>query len=373
MPSGDGFPPLDSHAEWLRGGGAAADIVLSSRVRLARNLAGVPFARKASAGDAAGTLDVCKRAILGGGLADKVLWINVHELPATERMLLVERHLISKQLARGQGADPAGKAVAKAGKGAEPARAVAVTLPHERVAIMVNEEDHLRLQSLRSGLALSEAWEEIDRIDDRLESMLDYAFSPRFGYLTACPTNVGTGLRMSVMLHLPALKLTGDIEKVKRAAADMNLAVRGFYGEGSDATGDFYQISNQTTLGKAESAILHELEGEIIPRVIEYERLARETLKTRRTPVLEDHVFRALGTLLNARLMTTEESMQHLSHLRLGVVTGLLPQFTVERINRLMLLTQPIHLQRTTGREADQDQRRTLRAQLLRTDLANVS
>jgi protein arginine kinase len=238
---------------------------------------------------------------------------------------------------------------------------------------MVNEEDHLRLQSMRSGLALADAWKEIDAIDDRLEAMLDYAYSARFGYLTACPTNVGTGLRMSVMLHLPALKLTGDIEKVKRAASEMNLAVRGFYGEGSEAAGDFYQISNQTTLGKAESLILNELEVEIIPRVIEYERLARETLRTKRGAVLEDQVYRALGLLSSARLITTEESMQLLSHVRLGVVTGLLKNLTVEQVNRLMLLTQPVHLQRATNVEADQDQRRSVRAKLIRIELAKAS
>jgi protein arginine kinase len=361
-PSGAGFPSGQwGGAEWLRGEGRSADVVMSSRVRLARNLAGFPFMTKAKRGDRQQILDLCRHQVLGAGLAKPMMWVDLHESPQMERTLLVERHLISQQHARGKQASGAG--------GADEPRAVGVSLPGERLSIMVNEEDHLRIQVIRSGLALDEALAEIDQVDDKIEGGLDYAFSPRFGYLTACPTNVGTGVRMSVMLHLPGLKLTGDIEKVKRAASDMNLAVRGFYGEGSEAAGDFYQVSNQTTLGKTEQVVLHELQEEIIPRVIEYEQAARRTLLTKRRPNLEDQVFRALGVLSSARLMTTEEAMQLLSHLRLGVLLSMVSKVNQATVNELMLLIQPAHLQRVLGKDMDQEQRRIARANLLRTRL----
>jgi protein arginine kinase len=235
---------------------------------------------------------------------------------------------------------------------------------------MVNEEDHLRVQVIRSGTALSECWKAIDETDDRIEAGLDYAYSSRFGYLTACPTNVGTGLRVSAMLHLPGLRMTGDLDKVKRAASDMNIAVRGFYGEGSDSAGDFFQISNQTTLGKSEQRIVDELEREIIPQIVEYERLARRTLLQKRRLALEDQVYRAVGSLQHARLLPTEESMQLLSHLRLGVVLGLVKEYDLALVNQLTLLVQPAHLQKFVGKELDQEQRRAARAMLVRQKLA---
>jgi protein arginine kinase len=231
---------------------------------------------------------------------------------------------------------------------------------------MVNEEDHLRIQLIRSGLALSEAWEQIDRFDDQLESRVGYAFHPRKGYLTACPTNVGTGVRVSVMLHLPGLKLTGEIDKARRAAKAMSLAVRGFYGEGSEAAGDLYQISNQTTLGKSEQQILEEFERSIIPDIIRFERQARETLLDRRRPMLEDRVHRALGTLRYARLLNADEAMQLLSQLRLGILMGVVEDVDLRTVAELQLLTQPAHLQRAIGETLDQAQRRRARAKLVR-------
>lgn len=358
-------PPFDATTEWLRGEGESADVVLSSRVRLARNIAGHPFVIKAGRKHRQRTLELCRERVLHAGLATRVAWYELHRAPHLERALLVERHLISKQLSKGR---------ASCG-GPEDPRGVAVGLPDERLSIMVNEEDHLRIQVIRSGLALTEAWTEIDQADDRIESGLDYAYSPRFGYLTACPTNVGTGMRMSVMLHLPGLRLTGDIEKVKRAAADMCLAVRGFFGEGSEAVGDLYQLSNQTTLGKPETAILHDLERVIVPRIVEYERQSRRELLARRRVGVEDQVMRAWGLLTHARLLSTEESMQALSLARLGVQAGLLRDRAgatpdIRAINQLLLLVQPAHLQRAVGRELDQDQRRVARATLTRTRLA---
>jgi protein arginine kinase len=352
---------LETPTEWLRGEGESSDVVMSSRVRLARNLAGMPFANKATRGQRQEVLDRCRVHIETCGIQPHIHWTDLHHAEPTIRSLLVERHLISQQHARGKQSSGSG--------GPDEPRGVAFTLPDERLSIMVNEEDHLRLQMIRCGLDLAKTLEEAVALDDRLEAGLDYAFSPRFGYLTACPTNVGTGVRMSVMLHLPALRLTGNIDKAKRAATDMSLAVRGFYGEGSEAAGDLYQISNQTTLGKPEETLLKELAEQIIPQVVAYERKARHDLLHKRRAELEDQVFRALGVLSNARLMTTEESMQLLSMVRLGCVAGLLPDLDAKVVNQLLLLTQPVHLQRAVGQELDQDQRRSARATLVRARL----
>ena len=366
-------PAFEAGTEWLRGEGDAADVVMSSRARLARNLSGFPFVAKANRDQKRQIMDVCKARIMslaganGLGSGVRVMWVDLHDSPPIERTLLVERHLISQQHARGKQTSGAGSP--------EDPRGVAVCLPEERLSIMVNEEDQLRLQAIRSGLALTEAWSAVSELDDRMEAGdggLTFAFSPRFGYLTACPTNVGTGARMSVMLHLPGLRLTGNIDKVKRAAADMSLAVRGFYGEGSEHAGDFYQLSNQTTLGKAETALLEALQARIVPQVVEYERAARKVLLTKRRGQLEDQVFRSLGILSNARLLTAEESMQHLSCVRLGVVMGLIENIDQRTVNQLMLLTQPAHLQRVLGKEMDQDERRSARARMVREKLGRA-
>jgi len=260
----------------------------------------------------------------------------------------VERQLISRELASSEG--PRGVALG----------------PQETVSLMVNEEDHLRLQVMRSGFALDEAWQQIDGVDDRLESRINYAFSDDFGYLTACPTNVGTGIRVSVMLHLPALKLTGEIEKVFRAAKDMRLAVRGLYGEGTEATGDFYQISNQTTLGKTEDEIISDFKHQVIPKIIDYEHHARKTLLSDRTTALDDKVYRALGLLRTARLISSEETLFLLSHLRMGVHLGRIKDIDLRTINELFLLTQPSHLAKLIGRKLEGDQRRAARAEFIR-------
>jgi protein arginine kinase len=302
---------------------------------------------------------------------------------------MLERHLISKEHAKGviPGGPKAQETVPEPASADSPptpgtpvqageTRGVAVSLPDESVSVMVNEEDHLRLQVLLSGLELTAAYQRVNAVDDLIPGpsrggrVLDYAFSPRFGYLTCCPTNVGTGIRVSVMLHLPALKLTGELEKVRRATRDMNLAVRGYYGEGSEAAGEFYQISNQTTLGKSEPQLLKEFEQDIMPQVINYERQARRLLLEKRRRLLEDRVFRALGILRHARLLSPEEAITMLSDVRLGVVTGLVKGVTEQDVNQLILLTQPAHLQRVLGQEMDQNARREARADLVREKLA---
>jgi protein arginine kinase len=340
---------LTNHAgEWLRGSGPMCEIVISSRIRLARNVAGIPFLSRASRQQRQNLEHRVRDTLLSAPISGPTFYVDLEKAPEIDRQLLVERHLISKQHAATEGA-----------------RGVAIG-ENETVSIMINEEDHLRIQVLRSGLQLDEAWTQINAIDDTLESQIDFAFHPRFGYLTACPTNVGTGIRVSVMLHLPALKLTGEIEKVFRAAKDMHLAVRGLYGEGTEATGDFYQISNQTTLGKTEDEIISDFRLVVIPKIIDYEHHARKLLLNERAVHLDDKVMRAQGILRSARLMASEETLSLLSHLRMGVHLGRIKDIDIRTINELFLLTQPAHLQKIQGRKLEGDQRRAARADFIR-------
>ena len=337
--------------EWLRGNGPMSEIVISSRIRLARNLAGHRFLGRASRSERNALVKQISSVLLDNPVAANSFYVNLDDAPEIDRNLLVERHLISKQHATAEGA-----------------RGVCVS-GDETVSIMVNEEDHLRIQVLRSGLQLEEAWEQINQLDDALEARLDWAFHPRFGYLTACPTNVGTGIRVSVMLHLPALKLTGEIDKVFRAAKEMKLAVRGLYGEGTEATGDFFQISNQSTLGKTEEDIIDDFKRVVIPQIITYEHNARKHLMSDRAVALDDKVSRALGLLRSARLMATDETLLLLSHLRMGIHLGRVKDVDLRTINELFLLTQPAHLQKVQGKKMEGDVRRAARADYIRTRL----
>src|SRR5476651_1829805 len=309
-----------NNGEWLSASGAEADIVISSRIRLARNLSSFPFTNRSSAHQKAEIEASLRERLAKMDFAPNLEYLNIPTLTTLDRQLLVERQLISRELANTDG--PRGVAVA----------------PQENVSIMINEVDHLRLQVMRSGFSLDEAWQDIDRLDDHLEGRVNYAFSEEFGYLTACPTNVGTGMRASVMLHLPALVLTKQIEKVFRALQKINLAVRGLYGEGSRASGDFYQISNQVTLGKSEVTIINEIR-DVIPNIIEYERKAREALTRENQPLILDRVQRAFGTLKSAAMMTSEETMDLLSNVRLGVNLGLIDDINIHEVNELFIHT----------------------------------
>jgi protein arginine kinase len=336
--------------EWLRGTGPESDIVISSRIRLARNLATLPFTNRASAHQKADMEVLLRERIAKLEAAAPLTYISVASLSPLDRQFLVERQLISREIAAAEG--PRGVAFDE----------------RETVSLMVNEEDQLRLQVMRSGLSLDEAWQDIDKVDDLLEQKVTYAFSEEFGYLTACPTNVGTGMRASVMLHLPALGWTKQIEKVFRALQKINLAVRGLYGEGSRASGDFYQISNQVTLGKSESVILTEIR-EVIPEIIKYERHARSTLLRENRQALQDKVSRAYGTLCSATMMTSEETMDLLSSVRLGINLALLDDVTIVTVNELFIQTQPAHLQKLMGNLLDGEERNSARARYLRTRL----
>ena len=358
---------LEQTPAWLSGGGEHSDVVLSSRVRLARNIAGFRFVGRADVQERRDVFNLVRKNITKAGLIAEDLrsggacWLDVSAIDQYERDALSERQCISRQHVRGHKTGP--------NEGPDP-RAVIVQTPSETVTIMVNEEDHLRLRAVRPGLMLREAFEEIDKVDDQIEGVLEYAFSSRFGYLTACPTNVGTGIRVSVMLHLPALRILGEIDRVKRAASDMSLALRGFWGEGSEADGDFYQLSNQTTLGKSEELIMTELASTIVPKVIEYERRAREKLMTQRQEFTEDLIYRALGTLTHARRIAADEAMAKLSEVRLGVTLGLLSGPDVATVNRLLLMVQQAHLQHAVGRSLEPGQRKAARATLLRQTLS---
>ncbi len=337
--------------EWLRGTGPESDIVVSSRIRLARNLADFPFTNRSSTHQK-GEIEAMLRdrvARLNGGI--QLHYIQVHSLSPLDRQFLVERQLISREHAASEGQ-----------------RGVAIETRETR-SIMINEEDHLRLQVLRSGFALDEAWEDIDKLDDLIEQQVNYAYSDEFGYLTACPTNVGTGMRASVMLHLPALHLTKQIEKVFRALQKINLAVRGLYGEGTRASGDFYQISNQVTLGKSEPDVLKEIR-EVIPQIFHYERQARQTLVKENRSLLQDKVARARGTLRSATMMTSEETMDLLSSVRMGINLGLIEDLSIPTVNELFIQIQPAHLQKLQGSSLDGEERNVARASYLRQRLA---
>jgi protein arginine kinase len=340
---------LTQHAgEWLRGAGPMHDVVISSRVRLARNLAGTPFLSRCSREQQRQLEQKMRREVLGAGLASEVFYVDMTSAGELDRELLVERHLVSRQHA--DASHPRGVAISG----------------DETISIMVNEEDHLRVQVLRSGLQLSEAVADANRIDYTLEGRFDFAFHSRYGYLTACPTNVGTGLRLSVMLHLPALKLTGEIEKVFRAAGDMRLAIRGLYGEGTEASGDFFQVSNQTTLGRSEQQFADEFNDRLIPKFIEYERRARQFLMDSKSAVVEDKVNRSLGTLRSARMISSDETMYMLSLVRLGANLGLIDDIDMRTVNELFLLTQPAHLQKIHRREMSPPERAECRAEMIR-------
>lgn len=344
----------DGCGEWLRPEeGPLGGVVITSRVRLARNLSGRNFMvrlnEEARAELAQTVQDALSSCRTGGGLE----YFDLDTLPDLERGLLLERHLISRELMEGKGK-----------------RGVALNRA-ESLSLMVNEEDHLRLQALRGGFHLEEAFDEINRLDDELSGMLEYAFSADLGYLTACPTNVGTGMRVSVMLHLPALVMTKNVERAFRAIHDLRLAVRGFYGEGTEALGELYQISNQITLGRSEREIIDDLRA-VIEELAEYEKRSRQKLLAGDRLRLEDRVFRAFSILQNARVIASEEAMQHISSIRLGMSLGLLPPVPAQTLNRIFLFSQPAHLQQMHGGKIAARDRDAIRAEFIRTNLAQA-
>lgn len=333
--------------EWLRGTGPEAEIVVSSRIRLARNLAQFPFLSRADDSTRTELEHLLRDKVTNLSLGPQLEYVDVRKLSDLDRQFLVERQLISKELAEGEGA-----------------RGVAFDRG-QSVSVMINEEDHLRMQVIRSGFSLEECWTDIDRLDDAVEEEVTYAFSEELGYLTACPTNVGSGIRVSVMLHLPALHMSKEIQKVLGALQKISLAVRGLYGEGTQASGQFFQVSNQITLGKSESQIMEDLR-EVVPSIIAYEHRVRDEMLKDNRARLHDQISRAFGILQSAQTISSEETMDLLSSLRLGVSLGMIDDLDLLAVNELFIHTQPAHLQKVRGEHLGPVERNAARAAYLR-------
>lgn len=344
----------DGGLGWLDGSGEASHLVLSTRVRLARNLAAHRFSARASEPEREAILAAVSEAAQDTVTLHRALVLRLDQLAGLDRQLLHERHLVSKELAA-------------PGAESTPRRAAAVLLGPD-LGVMVNEEDHLRLQGLASGLALGQVHAAVHRADTELGQRLAFAFHPQFGYLTSCPTNVGTGLRASVLIHLPGLVLTKEIHRVLQGLAQVGLTYRGLYGEGSEVVGNFFQLSNQTTLGQSEEELLDHL-GRIVGQVIGHEEKARQILLRDAPSILEDKVWRAFGLLRYARALGFEEAMNLLSGVRLGVGLGLVPDVGMYTVNRLLIETQPAHLQAMAGGVVDEVELPVRRARHVRTIL----
>ena len=341
----------DGGMAWLDASGPSSHLVLSTRIRLARNLANHPFATRTNLADREAILSEVFAAARETVSLRNALSFRLDRLERGDRQLLHERHLVSKELA---GVDE--QAVVRPG---------AALLVQDRVGVMLNEEDHLRLQGLRSGFDLDAVYQEVDRLDRELGQRLPFAFHPEFGYLTSCPTNVGTGLRASVLIHLPGLVLTKEFSKVQQGLAQVGLTFRGLYGEGSEVVGNFFQLSNQTTLGKSEKELLDHL-GKMVRQVIEYEEQAREVLLRDVTTIIEDKVWRAYGLLRHARSLSFEETMNLLSGVRLGVGLGLVDRCGMYALNKLLVHSQPAHLAASEGVRPDDPDLSVRRARYVR-------
>lgn len=340
-------------SSWMSEEGPDSDIVLSSRIRLARNLEKYKFPTLFSHDEAKMIISTMEELLEKPGI-DKIghmELLKIDEMQPLQKRVLVEKHLISPHLAEDS-----------------PYGAVLLT-ENEEVSIMINEEDHIRIQCLFPGLQLSEALAAANELDDWLESNIQYAFDEKYGYLTSCPTNVGTGLRASVMMHLPGLILTQQINRIIPAINQLGLVVRGIYGEGSEALGNIFQISNQITLGKSEEDIGRDLKG-VVSQLISQERSAREALRKTSNIQLEDRVFRSLGVLSNSRIIETKEAARCLSDVRLGIDMGYIDNMSKNILNELMILTQPGFLQQYAGGPLRPHERDIRRATLIRERLS---
>ncbi len=333
--------------EWLRGTGPHSNIVMSSRIRLARNMAKTPFPNKATKKALTDILATVEGAINQINLFKGAMFLRMTELDNVDKQFLVERHLMSHEHA----ANPDGKAL--------------IVSREEVLSVMINEEDHLRIQVMQSGFNLNETWKIINSVDDVMSEKFDFAYFNDWGYLTACPTNTGTAMRGSVMLHLPALVMTKQINKVLAAIAKLSFASRGFYGEGTQASGNFFQISNQVSLGHSEEDIIQNING-LIRQVIEQEEQARQALILQNRPMVEDKIFRSVGILKNAYIISSQETIELLSMVRLGVDMGIVKNVERPAINELFLMIQPAHLQKIEGKKLTATERDAKRASVIR-------
>jgi len=344
---------IHNPAVWLASDGLPG-IVVSSRIRLARNIEGLAFPGWAGDEECVRIQARVWEMLQGISCLAPCLTVDMAALSAVDRDFLRERHLISNDLAQ-----------KTQGSGV-------VIRTDERLSVMVNEEDHLRLQALRPGLQLKELWTEINELDSRIEQHLQYAFSSSLGYLTACPTNVGTGLRVSAMLHVPGLRLINEIDPIVKGLTKIGLAVRGLQGEGTEASGNMFQISNQMTLGESEMVIIDRLDR-IVTEVAQHESNARLRLQEKRGAYIEDYVGRAYGVLCHARMLNSHEALDMLSALRFGCELGIIKNLQVAEVNRLVLYAMPGHLQKTEGRLIPPDERDFVRARLVRETVRHAS
>lgn len=333
--------------------GPHSRIVMSSRVRLARNLKTFAFPGWAKKAERIRALETIRPAIESLPQMADVFAESMDKLEQLDKQILVERHLISRE-----------HAAKSAGSGV-------VLNREETLCVMINEEDHLRMQALRPGLQLKQAWMAIDQVDSKLERKLEYAFSPQLGYLTACPTNLGTGIRVSAMLHLPGLVLAEQINQIIQAVNKLGLAVRGLYGEGTEALGNVFQVSNQRTLGETEAEIVERL-NKVLAQIIEHEENARAGLLEKKPKVVFNHIGRAYGILANAHSISSKETMNLLSLMRLGVDLNMFPDLDRALVDELFVITQPAHLQKQFSEKLGADERDLLRSDMLRDRLRNV-
>lgn len=345
---------LTSPADVARRRGPQDRIVLSSRVRLARNLEACPFPGTCKKGQRQKVLSTIRPAVESLKVMKSGFATAMDTLSALDKTILVERHLISRE-----------HAAKNVGSGL-------VLSKNESVCVMINEEDHLRMQALLPGFQIKEAWKVIDAMDSELEKSLQYAFSPTFGFLTACPTNLGTAIRVSAMLHLPGLVLSEQVNPIIQSVNKLGLAVRGLYGEGTEALGNIFQVSNQMTLGEPESSIVERLE-KVLKQIIEHEENARATLLERSPKTVYNHIGRGYGVLANAHSISSKEAMNLLSFLRLGLELGHFPGVDRAVVDELFILMQPAHLQRLhAGGRLTGEERDLLRADMLRQQLKDV-
>jgi protein arginine kinase len=342
---------LAESGEWLSGDGPQSHIVISSRVRLARNLRNFSFPGWAKKTDRISVLECVKPAVESLPEMADAYSAYSQDLSALEKQVLVERHLVSREHA----AKGVGSAVVMNRK--------------QTLSIMINEEDHLRIQGIRSGLQLKNVFKLVDKVDTALGERLDFAFHQQYGFLTACPTNVGTGMRASAMMHLPGLVLGEQINQVIQAVSKVGLAVRGLYGEGTEALGNLFQISNQITLGEKEEEILTRL-NKVIEQILNHEVNARANLLEKRPVLLLDNIGRAYGILRHAHSMASKEALNLLSALKLGTDLGFFPEDGRLLVDQLFMETQPAHLQKSSQQKLQAEERDTLRAEIIRTKLA---
>ena len=328
--------------------------VISSRIRLARNISKVPFPCKASKNEQAGVFDAIVGVIPEIIELRNAQVLRLNDYDKIDRRLLMERHLVSYDLAS--------KATGEPGL---------IFNSNEEVSVMVNEEDHYRLQSISQGLSIAHSWNMLSAIDDSLNEKLNFAFHERYGFLTSCPTNTGTGLRASCLLHLPALAMTESMEKLVSGLLKMNISVRGFYGEGSQPLGDIFQVSNAVSLGKSETELIENFE-KIVETVIKYEQEAKNkismgTLKAR----MEDRISRAYGILTHARAIDSEEAIGHLTKLKLTDDMGMNLSFNRDQLDQLVFIIQPGHLQEMENSILEETRRDIYRAEFIRKRLFN--